>query len=349
MTKKGGQSTETTPEHARAPHLGIDPVMAMWAPALAAQIDLPEAVTFTIGSADDCAVVIRHPSVSRRHARAERRGNDLTVRDTQSKNGIAYNGRVCSEAVATACGVLRFGEVAGLLMTRSMIEARRLLAHWLGFHPTVASDAVAAAWHEPSLLVTGPNPAARLHVARALVMASPRRSRPRLDITAALAEADIDRTLAAHAGGVVLVDAGALDAMSPKARGILVAALFEPRRGFTTYWLGRSVSFGTVSPLRMRAIDVPAVHARAVAGEALRLLDGIWSAHGFPLTAHMLTAAERRNLEMYGWPGDFDELELCAHYLAHRIVHGRSQRQTVMALGRERNEIQRAAKRWGVR
>jgi ABC-type multidrug transport system ATPase subunit len=50
-----------------------------------------------IGRAPECDVVLSHPSVSRHHARVERTGDGLRLRDLHSVNGIFINGRRVSE------------------------------------------------------------------------------------------------------------------------------------------------------------------------------------------------------------------------------------------------------------
>jgi len=48
----------------------------------------------TIGRSADCDIFVDHDSVSRRHAKIERRGSEYFITDLGSKNGILINGRV---------------------------------------------------------------------------------------------------------------------------------------------------------------------------------------------------------------------------------------------------------------
>jgi ABC transport system ATP-binding/permease protein len=52
----------------------------------------------SIGRVEDNDVVIDHPSVSRRHAAIERRGDALWLVDLKSTNGIRVNGARLPEA-----------------------------------------------------------------------------------------------------------------------------------------------------------------------------------------------------------------------------------------------------------
>lgn len=349
MTKQGGPKTRTAPEHERAPHLGIDPIVALWAPALAAEIEVPEGVYLTIGSAPERDVVVPHASVSRMHARGERRGDVIAVTDQGSKNGTSYNGRAWDPPIiAIAGGLLKLGEVATVLMTRSMSAARNQLAHWIGFGTTVATDEMLRAFREEPILITGPNPAVRLRVARAMRLASPRRARPLLEVTDPLDEGKIEAAIAGVAGGTVFVDAAAIEAMSARGRRLLFANLADPYLGIRAYWLGNSMSFG-INPLTAKATDAPALVSRAQAGELMLLLDGTWRAFEAPVRTSMLTIDERANLAAAPWEGDYEELDECARYLVYRIVHGLSQRRTAVEMGKDRNWAQRSAKRWGVR
>ena len=45
-----------------------------------------------IGRSSECDIVLKHPSISRRHCEIERRGNEIVIRDSRSRNGLLVNG-----------------------------------------------------------------------------------------------------------------------------------------------------------------------------------------------------------------------------------------------------------------
>lgn len=45
-----------------------------------------------IGRSSECDIVLKHPSISRRHCEIERRGNETVIRDSRSRNGLLVNG-----------------------------------------------------------------------------------------------------------------------------------------------------------------------------------------------------------------------------------------------------------------
>src|SRR6267154_2334369 len=64
-----------------------------------------------VGSDAECALVIQHDTVSRRHVEVTRRGGGVYVKDLGSKNGTKYNGSRIKEALVPVDGVLVLGEV----------------------------------------------------------------------------------------------------------------------------------------------------------------------------------------------------------------------------------------------
>jgi hypothetical protein len=56
------------------------------------EVDLQRGVTF-IGRSEECEVTIEDPLVSRRHARIVFEGDDVTLEDLGSRNGVRVNGR----------------------------------------------------------------------------------------------------------------------------------------------------------------------------------------------------------------------------------------------------------------
>src|SRR5918997_1139496 len=54
--------------------------------------------SITIGRIEGNDLVLNHPSVSRRHARIDRRGQTVWVLDLKSTNGVKINGNLVTES-----------------------------------------------------------------------------------------------------------------------------------------------------------------------------------------------------------------------------------------------------------
>lgn len=84
----------------------------------------------TIGRDPDCDWSIEEYVISRRHARIERRGEQIILHDLQSKNGTFVN----NEPVTGECAIrdgdrLAFGTVVGLFRNPSDIDVEAVKAH----------------------------------------------------------------------------------------------------------------------------------------------------------------------------------------------------------------------------
>jgi adenylate cyclase len=73
-------------------------------------IDVPQG-DVEIGRTEDAAICIAHPSLSRRHARIERRGGEATVVDLGSKNGTWVGGERVDRRALRDGDVLRLGDL----------------------------------------------------------------------------------------------------------------------------------------------------------------------------------------------------------------------------------------------
>jgi pSer/pThr/pTyr-binding forkhead associated (FHA) protein len=65
--------------------------------------------TTYIGRTDDCDLVLNHPSVSRRHAKLEMTGADISVEDLGSSNGILLNGNKLTQSGVQESDEIRIG------------------------------------------------------------------------------------------------------------------------------------------------------------------------------------------------------------------------------------------------
>lgn len=67
------------------------------------EVDLQRGITL-IGRSEDCEVTIEDPLVSRRHARIVVDGNDVTLEDLGSRNGVRLNGKPAHSSAKLADG-----------------------------------------------------------------------------------------------------------------------------------------------------------------------------------------------------------------------------------------------------
>jgi predicted component of type VI protein secretion system len=75
-------------------------------------IDTPLTDRMVIGRLKDCQLTIEEASVSRRHARVERRGDQWWLIDLNSSNGVALNGLQMPEFQIQVGDLITFGAVA---------------------------------------------------------------------------------------------------------------------------------------------------------------------------------------------------------------------------------------------
>ena len=61
------------------------------------RLDLKETGEYRLGREKDCELVLKHWSISRKHALIQRDGDGVTVRDLGSKNGVLVNGEKVDE------------------------------------------------------------------------------------------------------------------------------------------------------------------------------------------------------------------------------------------------------------
>src|SRR5437868_10442146 len=65
----------------------------------------------SVGRTEGNDLVLNHPSVSRKHARFEVRGDDLWIVDLKSTNGVKVNGNLITESQVAAGDKLLIGSV----------------------------------------------------------------------------------------------------------------------------------------------------------------------------------------------------------------------------------------------
>jgi two-component system, NtrC family, response regulator AtoC len=92
-------------------------------------VPLPDGGELVFGRQQNCEVVIDHDGVSRRHARVQRRRNEITVEDLESRNGTLVNGAQIAGARRLAAGdVLSIGPASVVIAAASPTRTARQVA-----------------------------------------------------------------------------------------------------------------------------------------------------------------------------------------------------------------------------
>lgn len=195
-----------------------------------------------LGRAPDCAVPLRHPSVSRHHAALELDGGSWWIVDLDSRNGLHVAGERVLRAALEDGGEFQLGEVLlRLRLAQGEFTASKLTEPGRGVY---APERVSVA-HDDEIVLEGdwdPNAtAARLpprppQASVPAPAASPQpTSAPMVSTPAPLAQVETARERAA----AKLAAAGALPKSQTGGRGILQFNKVEARPGFMTSELGQ--------------------------------------------------------------------------------------------------------------
>lgn len=113
-------------EAAPAPAAGTPLTLVLSGPGGSHRLSLAPGSAVYVGRDLENDVILAHPSVSRRHARLLRAGNEILVEDLGSSNGTRHNGRPVSQARLRAGDEVAFGAV--VLRAAISVEA----AHAVG-------------------------------------------------------------------------------------------------------------------------------------------------------------------------------------------------------------------------
>jgi pSer/pThr/pTyr-binding forkhead associated (FHA) protein len=157
----------------------------------------------SIGRGEACAVRLEGKHVSRIHARLERRGESMVIRDNESRNGIYVNGRAVQEAILAPGDEVEIGEHVLVFDPpgEPPVEPRR-------------GARVLATWADPFAPLGEPDPRLEPLLRQAAVIVGADAER---DVAKRLLEACL-ATLPAERGFVMLQDpSGALRPMARKA------------------------------------------------------------------------------------------------------------------------------------
>lgn len=346
--------TLTAEELRSGPHVTLDSVVALWAPALAVEIPLPMTTRFTVGRVGVDAE-IPDESISRHHANVVRFGPALWWVDAGSKNGLDWAGLPVREVATRAGEVLKVGRVHVLGLTQPMAVALRELRFLLGYGAASIAGALLteAARGRPCVLLGSPH-SGRRESALALAKASPRRDRVVVLRAAALplGPAQVRAWADDVAGGVACIDGADLAGMPADDAATLLRHLRDPERnavvmaGFddlesARYWLRDDF-------LLAQLAHVPPLTRRVAEGELPTMVDHLLAELG---SAHRgagigkRTALQVTTMLRYPWPFDVAELRCWVRCLVAEL-DGVSVRQLADRYGVDHTTLHRQIKRW---
>ncbi len=118
-------------------------------------IPLVEDAELVFGRDADVELPIEHDSVSRRHARIRRRGEQITIEDLQSRNGTLVNGQpITAPRRVTAGDVIRVGPAQAIVAASSPVRHGRQVATVNELEDRLAAEVDRAVrYHRPLGLV----------------------------------------------------------------------------------------------------------------------------------------------------------------------------------------------------
>ena len=275
----------------------------------------PTKYSFSLGSGIPAQVdlVVPRKYVSRLHARIERDGNWLVVRN-ESQNGTYFGGRREERSPVKAGETFTVGQTELLALDEHMTLLRMELLRWLGYDAHRAVDQAlvdVADGHQPPLLLTGPRGSEPELLAAAIHRASPRRELPFEELDATASRTALDAAVERANGGTVYVD---LRPLRDKKAGALSAALFgsgariRPIVAAPSLDAARSTLGGRGdNPKEIRA---PAVSERRA--DIPRLLNALLSELGSTRRLEELSPARVAAVSGFEWTDNLDDLRRSA-------------------------------------
>ena len=350
-TTEPPMKTRTLPESQRGVYLeGPDVVTSLQIFGSATEFPLLANVKrFTLGSAADCDVSVREPSLSKLHCLLERRGTALRVTDQGSYNGTYFDGRrettfdLRPGNTFTASG-LRF-----LALNDEMRAAYPRLVDILGgeddreVRPGTFSphDLILAAIGGAHALITGEPGCDQMQLAQIIHSISLRRGHELVELSGDVpADRVKQRAILDRASRSTIVIS--LDSNTPVMDGTFASSLYTPTYQIRVIALAPTSSVAAavlgaenlttaslipVRPLAMRPTAVP------------HLLDRLLAERGSSLRASEMTPANQAGLQAYGWPQNLIDLRAAADRLA--VIHeAPSGRQAAAKLGLHHSTLQ---------
>ena len=319
--------TRTLPDAQRGPWLEQPDVVTMLQVfGRATEFELPVNVRrFTLGSAPDCDVSVRDPSVSKLHCLIERRGHVLRVTDQASYNGTFFDGRRETTFDLRPGNTFTVASVRFLALNREMHAAYPTLADILGAEDeedprgagTSPAELVLIATTGAHVLITGEHGCDQDQLARMLHSISLRRGREIVELEEVPSDRAQQRAIIDRASRSTLVVT--IDEQRAVMDGAFSASLFSPSYQIRVVAIAPTISkatsvLGAANMQSIRAVAVRPLSQRA--GAIPRLLDRLLIARSSPLRVSDLTRANQAALQAYSWAENLIDLRIAADRLA---------------------------------
>ncbi len=317
--------TQTLPDAQRGPWLEQPDVVTMLQVfGSATEFALPvDRRRFTLGSAPDCDVPVRDPSISKLHCIIERRGHVLRVTDQASYNGTFFDGRRETTFDLRPGNTFTVSSVRFLALNREMHAAYPTLADILGAEDeedpreTSPGELILIATTGSHVLITGERGCDQDQLARMLHSVSLRRGREIVELEAVPTDRAQQRAIIDRASRSTLVVT--IDEQRAVMDGAFSASLFSPSYQIRVIAIAPTMSKATavLGAANMQTIRVVAVRPLSQrAGAIPRLLDRLLTARSSPLRVSDLTRANQAALQAYSWPENLIDLRVAADRLA---------------------------------
>ena len=317
--------TQTLPDAQRGPWLEQPDVVTMLQVfGSATEFALPvDRRRFTLGSAPDCDVPVRDPSISKLHCIIERRGHVLRVTDQASYNGTFFDGRRETTFDLRPGNTFTVSSVRFLALNREMHAAYPTLADILGAEDeedpreTSPGELILIATTGSHVLITGERGCDQDQLARMLHSVSLRRGREIVELEAVPTDRAQQRAIIDRASRSTLVVT--IDEQRAVMDGAFSASLFSPSYQIRVIAIAPTMSKATavLGAANMQTIRVVAVRPLSQrAGVIPRLLDRLLTARSSPLRVSDLTRANQAALQAYSWPENLIDLRVAADRLA---------------------------------
>lgn len=338
--------TKTLPESLRgAFHHGPDEITALRLFGTAHEFPLPrEQKTFTLGAEPHRDVALPEGYLSRLHCTLDRRHGVLRVTDNDSSNGTFFGGRQERAFELRPGGTFTCGPFTFLALNDEMRAAYPTLASLLGPEsdrwvplpelesPTPSGMIVLATGGRHLLFVAEPG-CGQEQLARTTHAISLLRSREPVILDRVPGDRAGQRAILDRASRSTLILA--LDGETPVMDAAFVSSVFSTSfrirviaHAPTVDKANQVLTAGHVQSMQVLRLPSLAFRRDAIPG----LMDHAFAASGAGLRFSKLTDANRRALEAYGWPKNFDDLTVAARRL-DAIATAGSLRKAASVLG----------------
>jgi Inner membrane component of T3SS, cytoplasmic domain len=357
--------TATVPGAAHQAGLLRTPVVGLLVVGSAIEHRIPtDEEKITIGSAEGRSIRLDHASVSRLHARIERRDHHLILVDCDSKNGCYSEGERRAVIQLVPGGRIRLGQVDLVAFSHESDAIRRVFQRYLGydeFAQRAVEDALHAATRHRHLVLLGPPGAGSVAFARAIhkhTLGTPYplvvarqlyidKAGRRLAHRVRESQAEQKHMLTAAGHGTLVMSFDDL----PTEPRFLIDSIQSRMYGIRAIFLGSNDT--ALRALRALASDSVVIRVPELASrrhELSRVVTDAITEHAGTQGAStaILTAHDHQRLLAHDWPKNHDEVEEVVQRLIALRMH-RTIRKAAKALDLSPGTLSEWATRYDLR